>query len=156
MNYKEIEGDLIEFAKPPHRMFDVIAHGCNCFCTQMSGLAPQMVKAFGTDKYLLEKLYHRGDMNKLGNIDYQKFEDLYVVNCYTQYSYDVATKPLDYAALELCLKKINFTFKEKHIGLPLIGCHLAGGDWNIVKKIIQKELKDMQVTIVHYKPKENV
>ena len=38
----------------------------------------------------------------------------------------------------------------KSIGLPKIGCNLAGGDWNIVREIIRRELKDMDVTIVHY------
>lgn len=151
MKYEEIEGDLIKLAKPPHKMFDVIAHGCNCFNTQKSGLAPQMAKAFGTNYFRME-LEGKGDIHKLGNIDYERIEgSLYVVNCYTQYNYDVSTKPLDYAALELCLKKINDEFKGRHIGLPLIGCHLAGGDWNIVKTMIQKELKDMDVTIVHFK-----
>lgn len=155
MKYEEIEGDLIELAKPPFKMFDVIAHGCNCFCVQKSGLAPQMVKAFGTDTYKMEADHYKGSMHKLGNIDWQKFEDICVVNCYTQYSYDVSTKPLSYPALQLCLQKINYVFRGKHIGLPLIGCHLAGGDWKVVKLMIQKELKDMDITIVHYKPKEN-
>lgn len=30
----------------------------------------------------------------------------------------------------------------------MIGSHLAGGDWGIIKKIIQSELKDCDVTIV--------
>lgn len=148
--YKEIQGNLITLAKPPHRMFDVIAHGCNCFCKQKSGLAPQMAKAFGTDKFPKEQESSEGDMEKLGNIEYQKFEDLYVVNCYTQYGYDVSTKPLSYEALRLCLRKINHRFKGRHIGLPQIGCHLAGGDWNIVRDIIQKELENCDVTIVIY------
>ena len=39
-------------------------------------------------------------------------------------------------------------FSGKHIGLPKIGAGLAGGDWNIIKKIIQTELKDCKVTVV--------
>jgi len=49
------------------------------------------------------------------------------------------------------MRKINHVFKGQHIGLPKIGCGLAGGDWNIVKEIIQKELKDCNVIIVIYK-----
>ena len=37
MNYKEIEGNLISLALAGN--FDVIAHGCNCFCTMQSGIA---------------------------------------------------------------------------------------------------------------------
>jgi len=33
-----------------------------------------------------------------------------------------------------------------------IGAGLAGGDWNRIKVIIQTELKDMDVTVVIYKP----
>lgn len=53
MLYEEIEGDLIALAK--QGLFDVIAHGCNCFCTMRAGIAPQMVKAFGVDKLHLEQ-----------------------------------------------------------------------------------------------------
>jgi hypothetical protein len=42
-------------------------------------------------------------------------------------------------------------FKGKKIGLPMIGAGLAGGDWDHIKYLIQKELRDCQVTIVIYK-----
>jgi O-acetyl-ADP-ribose deacetylase (regulator of RNase III) len=117
-----------------------------------------------------------GDINKLGTIDYEllHFEDgkrwtkypdeggkwvtrkLYVVNSYTQYNYgrnhtDGVNKPLDYEALTMCMRKINHRFKGKHIGLPKIGAGLAGGDWDRIKKIIQRELTDCIVTVVIYK-----
>ena len=49
------------------------------------------------------------------------------------------------------MKKINHTFKGQHIGLPKIRYGLAGGDWGVVKGIIQRYLKDCDVTIVNYK-----
>lgn len=174
-NYKEIEGNIITLALQGY--FEVIAHGCNCFCTMGAGLAPQMAEAFGCDEYPLESPMKRGDVDKLGRIDFQKvfiredgrvlgayapprpagMKDLFVVNCYSQYGFGINHKegqvaPLDYEALTLCLRKMNKQFKGLHVGLPMIGCHLAGGDWNIVKKIIQTELKDCTVTIVIYKP----
>lgn len=162
--YKEVNGDLIKLAL--NGEFDVITHGCNCFCIMGAGIAPKMAKAFGCDKYLSENEDFKGDINKLGNIDYvtstytggtNEFDffefDLTVVNSYTQYHYgrnhkDGVEKPLDYEALTLCLRKINHRFKGKRIGLPQIGCGLAGGDWNKVKSIIQRELKDCDVTVV--------
>ena len=51
---KYINGDIIKLALTGE--YDVVAHGCNCFCRQKSGLAPQMVKAFKTDKFPLESL----------------------------------------------------------------------------------------------------
>jgi O-acetyl-ADP-ribose deacetylase (regulator of RNase III) len=168
MNYKEIKGDLIKLALAGQ--FDVVAHGCNCQCNMGAGIAPQMARAFGADKFLME-LSDRGNINKLGQIDYRRFyitegtvfgnmakpenTNLAVVNAYTQFNYgknhaDGTAKPLDYEALTLCLRKMNHTFKGKHIGLPQIGCGLAGGDWLVVRSIIQKELKDCNVTIVIY------
>ena len=152
-----MEGDLIELALKGK--FDVISHGCNCFCTMQAGIAPQMAKAFGCDSFFLENNKFKGDIDKLGRIEVTEknlsTKSLYVVNSYTQYHYgknhlDGVAKPIDYEALTLCLRKINHIFKGQHIGLPQIGCGLAGGDWNIVKEIIKKELKDCIITVVIY------
>ena len=200
MKFEEIKGNLISLAS--EGKFDIIAHGCNCFCTMGAGIAPQMAKAFGADKFPKEHSNYRGDINKLGTIDYIEFtgvcsenpdkqmynhikqewvpiknnflKSLTIVNAYTQYHYganhaDGKNKPLDYEALILCMRKINHRFKGKHIGLPLIGAGLAGGIWSVkelpnnqqltalpfgvykdIKTIIQDELKDCDVTIVHY------
>lgn len=153
---KYVEGNLIKLALEGE--FDVITHGCNCFCTMGAGIAVPMKQAFGCDKFKMEDKKYRGNINKLGIIDweYNPALQLIVINSYTQYRYgrnhaNGAEKPIDYEALTLCLRKINHIFKGKKIGLPLIGAGLAGGDWNIIEKIIEKELKDMDVTIVKFK-----
>jgi len=198
INY--IDGDLIKLAQRGY--FDVIAHGCNCFCTMGAGIAPQMAEAFGCDVFEMERTVttgydedseesytistnNKGNINKLGNIDYEyqylwfdhpmikepgvaypmtskspgqaNVKDLIVVNAYTQYLYgrnhaDGDKSPVDYAAIEMCMKKINHLFKGKHIGLPKIGAGLAGGDWNRIENIINTELRDCTVTVVNYKP----
>jgi len=154
VNY--IDGDLIKLAKQGN--FDVIAHGCNCKSTMGAGIAPQMAKAFGCDKFWMERL--GVSITKLGNIDYQHViigeKELTVVNAYTQFNYgrnhaDGDAIPFSYEAFTLCMKKMNNIFKGKHIGLPKIGAGLAGGDWSLIEKIINKELKDCKVTVVNYK-----
>ena len=173
--YKEIDGDLIKLALKGE--FDVIVHGCNCFCTMGAGIAVKMAETFWCNKYKLERPEYKVDINKLGNIDkatlivnvkngeilkesFTKLIDPYkqyitVVNAYTQYFYGqnspACNQALDYEALTLCLRKINHIFKGKHIGLPQIGCGLAGGDWSKVSSIIKKELCDCYVTVVIYK-----
>ena len=159
MKYQEIEGDLIKLTK--EGKFNVIAHGCNCFCVMGAGIAPQMAVAFGADKFPKEDMLHRKDFNKLGTIDYQYVRikggnDTIIVNAYTQYGFGAnheggSKTPLDYDALRICMRKINHIFKGGHIGLPKIGCGLAGGNWRKVRRIIKSELKDCKVTVVIYK-----
>jgi O-acetyl-ADP-ribose deacetylase (regulator of RNase III) len=160
MHYQEIEGDLIKLAQ--QGTFEVITHGCNCMCTMGAGIAPQMAKAFGADKFVMECEEYRGDINKLGSIDYKRVAighglGLAVVNAYTQYNYgrnhiDGDIAPFDYVAFTLCMRKMNHIFKGKHIGMPKIGAGLAGGDWELIHQIIVRELKDCIVTVVIYKP----
>ena len=66
---KYVEGDLIKLAK--EGIFDVITHGCNCFCTMGAGIAVPMKNNFDCDKFPLEALEYKGNINKLGTIDYQ-------------------------------------------------------------------------------------
>jgi len=169
---KIIKGNLISLALAGE--FDVIAHGCNCFCKQKSGIAKQMASTFNTDTFPLE-MEDPGRINKLGSVDTMEYEIkmsglivredykgivthdvgnlLTIVNCYTQYRYgrnhpDGDYAPLDYEALILCMKKINHIFKGKKVGLPWIGCGLAGGSKERVKQILKQELTDVDLTIV--------
>lgn len=167
MVYIEVEGDLILLAK--HGMFDVIAHGCNCMSVMSAGIAPQMARAFECDRFEMENW--GATIEKLGNIDFQTFvlgenamwslehaknnrnePELTVVNAYTQYYPRADLKPFDYEAFTIVCRKMNLTFKGKHIGLPMIGAGLAGGDWTRIKQIIQTELSNCKVTVVIYKP----
>lgn len=169
---KEIDGDLIQLAKEGY--FDVITHGCNCFCTMSAGIALGIKQNF-YDAYYIDSRTKKGDINKLGNYtsvevtlkikeptlfknlsDLIEIKKLKIINAYTQYKYgknhlDGVENPFDYEAFTLCMRKINYNFIGQHIGLPKIGAGLAGGDWNRIKSIIEKELKDMEVTIVNYK-----
>lgn len=196
MSYQEIKGDLIKLAL--QGKFDVIAHGCNSFCSMGAGIAPQMAAAFGADEFDLEQRQvpafyndddeewvmkdsgYVGDINKLGQIDYKlrylwfkhpkaqnglavvmnhktvgqsDVGEVIVVNAYTQFEFGRKNGlPVDYEAITLCMRKMNYVFKGKHIGLPWLGTGLAGGSKEVVKQIIQNELTDCEVTMVEYQP----
>jgi O-acetyl-ADP-ribose deacetylase (regulator of RNase III) len=74
-NYREIPGNLITLAL--EGTFDVIAHGCNCFCTMGAGIAPQMARTFKCDTYSLEDDHYdksnKGNFNKMGQIEFRDF-----------------------------------------------------------------------------------
>lgn len=146
---KIIVGDLITLAKKGE--FDVITHSCNCFCRMKRGIAPILASFFGCDKFPMEDPSKEGDINKLGMIDYKKCGQTIVVNSYMQFHWKEPSKygiPFDYAACRLCLRKINRIFPNKKIGLPMIGCGLAGGDPKTVLRIINDELVDCDVSLV--------
>jgi len=152
---EEIKGNLITLAQEGE--FDLIGHGCNCFCTMGKGIAPQIKEAF-PEAWEADQVTSKGDFRKLGNYSFgfktlDNGNSLTICNIYSQYNYNRRGQNkvhLDYTALTLALRKINFEFHGLSIGLPLIGAGLGGGNWELVKQIIETELKDMDVTIVHY------
>lgn len=155
-NIKEIQGDLLGLAQNGH--FDVIVHGCNCFNTMGAGIAAGIKKLF-PDAYHQDQYTERGDRDKLGTytkgVHWLENEKRYltIVNAYTQYFYGRTIDdkpPVDYDAIERALVAVNNEFKYQHVGIPEIGCGLAGGEWHIVRDIIERTLTDVEVTIVHY------
>lgn len=61
---KAISGGLIQLAG--NGQFDLIAHGCNCYCTMGAGIAKAVMEVFPSafETYRATK---RGDRAKLGN-----------------------------------------------------------------------------------------
>jgi len=150
---KVTKGDLIKKAKEGE--FDLIVHGCNCFCTMGAGIAKgiksEFPEAFDADQETTE-----GSKEKLGTCSYAKIKregiNLIVVNAYTQFNYHGPGIKIDYDAVRSCMKWIKENFEGKRIGLPKIGAGLAGGDWEIISQIIEKELAGEDVTLVEYQP----
>lgn len=148
---KEIEGDLLSLAL--QGKFDVIGHDCNCFCTQGAGIALQIKTTF-PEVYQADLKTQKGDVFKLGEFSkyYYKNIKLTVYNLYTQYE---SGSNGEYTAVALALRNMAESLKgDEEIGLPLIGCGIAGLKYELVKKIIQQELADFDVTLIkHLEPK---
>ena len=145
---KTVKGDLIKLALKGE--FDVIAHGCNCFCKMGAGIAKQIKSAFPS-AFDVDKVTVEGDRDKLGTCTWAECLPCTVVNAYTQYHYGRERVNVDYDAIRSCMKWIAIKFKDrKKIGLPKVGAGLGGGDWNKIKAIIEEELKGMNVTIVEW------
>jgi len=143
-----VNGDLIAMAK--NGAFDVIAHGCNCMCVMSAGIA-KLIKEEFPEACEADCKTVKGDRSKLGTCTYVKIdENLVIVNAYTQYERRGITPLVDYDALRSTMKWIKSNFKGKRIGLPKIGAGLAGGDWNIIEKIIDEELQGEDYTVIVY------
>lgn len=143
---KYITGDLVQ----DNDQFDLITHGCNCFCNMGSGIAPQIKKKY-PEAYDRDLETKKGDRAKLGTVSYTRYTTPIVVNSYTQFSFSKHAVNIDYDAVRSCMKEIKRLFHGKKMGLPKIGAGLARGDWNILEKIIEEELEGEDVTIVLWK-----
>ncbi|MCP4526770.1 MAG: phosphatase [Aestuariibacter sp.] len=135
---KPLKGDLLQFAE--HGYFDVVVHGCNCFCEMGAGFAyavkTQYPKAHRADRQTL-----RGDRNKLGTYTSANVGHFIIVNAYTQYHFEGEGQRFDYDALRDVMKRIKQDFSGKRIGYPQIGAGFAGGCWREASKIINRELR---------------
>lgn len=149
-------GDLIKAAQDGE--VTLIAHQCNCFNNMRSGIAPKIAKAFpGAEA--ADNVTKKGDFNKLGSFTH--FIDdsgVMVVNLYGQFGWwkrDDGKINTEYPALRKAFESLaeflNVNKMKPKIGLPLIGCGLGGGDWEIVEKIIQETLRDFEVTVYLFK-----
>jgi len=148
---KHIKGDLLKLAK--EGAFDVIAHGCNCFCTMSAGIAKGVATCF-PQAYETDRRTLKGDRAKLGTCTSAEISldrrTLVVVNAYTQYDFRGSGLKADYQAILSCMQWIARSFPGKRIGLPRIGAGLGGGDWARIEAIIEKELGSHDVTVVEY------
>lgn len=147
---KERVGDLLELAQAGE--FDVIVHGCNCFHTFGAGIARAIKQRWPATHHadVTQTIY--GDRKKLGTIIPVSVSDsLTVINAYTQYGFQRGALPnVDYAAVRSCFREIANAFGRKGLafGIPKIGAGLAGGDWDIISKMIAEEMKIENVTVV--------
>jgi len=145
---KTIQGDLIKLAL--NGKFDVIVHGCNCFCTMGAGIARQIASIF-PEAYTVDCLSLKGDITKLGTYTYAKERNVIVVNAYTQYGIgNPNIVSVNYDAVRECFRKIRLGFAGKRIGIPKIGAGLAGGNWTTIEKIIDEEMQGEDITVVEY------
>lgn len=147
-----VKGDLVELANQGR--FNVIVHGCNCFCKMGAGIAKQIKLEF-PEAYVADLRTKKGDRRKLGTYSYTKVErngfHFVIVNAYTQYHYRrMMRRNLDMSALESCFKAIKEDFKGKSIAYPKIGAGLAGGDWGEILETINEALFDEDHTYVEY------
>ena len=166
-NLRYVQGDLLQSD------CDIIIHQANCFTRMRSGIAKSIVAMYPQAEKA-DKEFHipSGDKARLGNFSYAHMprvgiEGVTIVNLYGQYTYGTDKVQTVYGKFEEGLRKVmeGLATSPKHkeayeadvsvfykIGLPYrIGCGLAGGDWNVVRTIIENVCFDYDVPIYIYK-----
>lgn len=155
-----IDGDLLELFE--QKKFDGIAHGCNCFHAMASGIAGQIAERFPT-AVLADNRTPYGDITKLGTFSGTTTEFGTIINMYTQYrpgreQPDQLYRNILQAFFGLSrFTQENYPAKPRMtLGIPQIGCGIAGGNLKEVQEIINQNSPAFDIVMVNYKPKQFV
>lgn len=148
---KIVKGDLIQLALSGN--FDLIIHGCNCFCSMGKGIALSIKNEF-PEAFQADQVTIYGRREKLGMYSHatvmRNGHVIVIINAYTQYHWRGKGDKVDYQATEAVFRLIKRDFPGLSIGYPLIGAGLAGGDWQKISGIIDSCLVDEDHTLVEY------
>lgn len=141
---KSVHGDLLSAFEKDY--VNVIVHGCNCFCIMGAGIAKTIKQKYPI-VYKKDLETEKGSKSKLGTINYVEIDRKtgpgIIINAYTQYEIGTPKHEIQmrYKAIESCFNEIYKKFPDKRIGIPKIGCGLAGLEWKLVRPIIEEQFK---------------
>lgn len=143
-----INGNLLKFP----RGIEAICHGCNTFNCFGAGLAAQIKKEIPS-AFVADTTSKKAKSNNLGEISYcrtvYKKNTKWVFNLYQQNNTGTGVN-LKYEAFKSAMIKMRKVCEQLDlsIGIPHgIGCGLAGGDWRVVRLIIEEVWKDYKKPI---------
>lgn len=133
----EVKGDIVK-----DKVYDIFCHQVNCQGVMGSGLAKQIRYAY-PEVFNCYKNKCTNDKNLLGTIQHVLTSDYRIcINMFAQDQYGRDKQYTDYTAFKKCLdeiaQKIMPLSTVDKIAFPyMIGCGLAGGDWVIVRGMLQ-------------------
>jgi hypothetical protein len=138
----EVSGDLVRDKK-----YQVFCHQTNCKGVMGAGIALQ-IKLSYPEVSIQNKAYcdtQKEDSNKLlgTNLYVRTSDGRTCVNIYAQDHYrNDGTRKTDYTAFKSCLirlmNKLSVSDPDIKVGFPYgIGCGLGGGDWEIIRGLLQ-------------------
>jgi O-acetyl-ADP-ribose deacetylase (regulator of RNase III) len=143
--YKEIRGDLFTTEDR------YIMHGCNCQGVMGAGVA-LLVRRNYPKAYEEYVKYCRSydDEELLGDcLGVTINPNRTILNAFTQL-YAGSGKQVSYDAIDEVTKRLNKILPDTNISMPMIGAGLAGGNWEIIRTIIQQNMVDINVTVWVY------
>lgn len=128
----------------------IIAHVCNDSGGWGAGFVLAISKRWSEPerryrKWFRDKFETNTGPFALGQVQFVSWEpgDVWVANMVAQDGYGTHDRiPLDYKALEDCLKEVAHEAKsaKMHVQMPRIGCGLAGGTWDKVGPIVESTM----------------
>lgn len=156
---REIEANLLESPE-----CNIIAHQVNCKGVMGAGLALQIKNKY--PKVFEEYRRFCNDTPKtqlLGSsLVLPTYDNKVIINVFAQYNFGYGQCQTNYTAFSKSMDNAIVWCKELHkdhvkIGIPYkIGCNLAGGDWDVIQRILtdieNKNLGYVEFVIHKYTP----
>ncbi len=141
---QEINANLLEYP------LDGIIHQANCHHTMGGGIAARIKRKF-PEAYEADLQTPCGDKSKLGTFSVAVLpSNFHIYNMYSQFFIGTG-RMTNYEAVATGLSAINrhaYNAGLKKLGLPKnMGCVLGGGDWRIVRAIIEVEFADAPIEL---------
>lgn len=138
--------------------YSVICHCCNALGAWGKGFVIPLGKKYpkAKEKYL-EFIKTTNKDERLGKVSFAKVsKNIVVANIIGQYGiYSQGNETIvNYEAIENGFNNIIKNFNEHNmkftIHMPLIGCGLAKGDWNVIKNIIKNTFTHNKIKVYVY------
>ena len=134
----------------------IIVHVCNDIGGWGRGFVMAISKKWKKPEEYFRNWYSSKENFALGEVQLVKVEeDIWIANLIGQHDIKAdrnGIPPIRYDAISKGLNKIagmTIQFKAT-VHMPRIGCGLAGGNWEEMKKIVMKELIDKGVSVTVY------
>jgi O-acetyl-ADP-ribose deacetylase (regulator of RNase III) len=152
LNIHYIDGDATNPIASNHK---VIVHVCNDIGLWGAGFVLSLSKKWQEPELAYRQWHKSGSDFCLGNVQFVTVkDDITVANLIGQKGIRRTKSqppPVRYEAIEYGLLKVaQFAVSQSaSLHMPRIGCGLAGGDWDIIEKIIERTLvgNDLIVTV---------
>lgn len=126
-----------------------IFHQVNCMGKMGKGIALDIRNMYPKVYEIYKEKCKSSDI--LGTVDYIAIDqELTICNLYSQYRYGLTKRHTDYKAMLGCFNDVlgNIAFGS-NIFIPYkMGCVNAGGDWEIVYKLIEAKLSQNYNVII--------
>lgn len=151
-----VKGDLFAEHHP------IIAHGCNAQGVMGSGVAKIIKEKWpGCYEKYKESLTLACKESNLGKVIPYISTNVVILNCITQLDYGKdGERYVSYDAIDNCMFYINHQMQfnnilgeylkpdnSVYIAMPKIGAGLGGGNWNVIKSIINHRLQNIKVKV---------
>lgn len=145
-----INGDILKSGS------DIVIHQVNCLGVMGAGLAKQIREKYPEVfvAYNAHCHIHTDKSELMGTVLFVECNDgTIIANIFGQMDYGRNGRKTDYRSLKRGLNTVRERAESEGLSVAIphrIGCGLAGGNWNIVYKMIASAFDNYDVTLYEY------